>query len=103
MRQLAGGIALLLLVVGTGSSARADGSWCAFYDPSTYNCGFYSYEQCYATVLGAGGNCRPNFFQGYGTAVRLPSQCATAGTERSRRLGTIGHLTPIQRLIFWRF
>jgi hypothetical protein len=67
MKTSIGPIALLLLVVGTGSSARADGPWCAFYGSSTYNCGFYSYQQCYATVFGSGGYCRPNFFQGYGT------------------------------------
>jgi hypothetical protein len=62
MNKLIGGIALLL-VVGGGSSAHADGPWCAFYDASTYNCGFYSFEQCYETVRGAGGSCRPNFFK----------------------------------------
>jgi Protein of unknown function (DUF3551) len=66
MSRLIGVIALLALLDGAGSSARADGPWCAFYDYSTYNCGFYSYEQCYATVFGNGGSCRPNFFQGYG-------------------------------------
>jgi hypothetical protein len=65
MNKLIGGIALLL-VGGAGSSAHADGPWCAFYDASTYNCGFYSFEQCYETVRGAGGSCRPNFFQNFG-------------------------------------
>ena len=63
MHKLIGALALLVLVGGTGSSAHADGPWCAFYDASTYNCGFYSFEQCYETVRGAGGSCRPNFFQ----------------------------------------
>ena len=66
MNKLIGGIALLFLVGGAGSSAHADGPWCAFYDASTYNCGFYSFEQCYETVRGAGGSCRPNFFQNFG-------------------------------------
>ena len=60
MNKLIGGLALLLLV-GAGSSARADGPWCAFYDASTYNCGFYSFEQYYETVRGVGGSCRPDF------------------------------------------
>jgi hypothetical protein len=68
MHKLIGAIALLVLVAGTGSSAHADGPWCAFYDASTYNCGFYSFEQCYETVRGAGGSCRPNFFQNFGDA-----------------------------------
>jgi len=60
---------VLLLLVG-GTSARADGPWCAFYEVSTYNCGFYSWQQCYDTIRGVGGWCRPNFFQGYGGAGR---------------------------------
>jgi len=62
MNKLIGALALLFLL-GAGSSARADGPWCAFYDVSTYNCGFYSFEQCYETVRGVGGSCRPNFFK----------------------------------------
>ena len=61
-----------------GSSAHADGPWCAFYDASTYNCGFYSFEQCYETVRGAGGSCRPNFFQNFGDA-RPAGRRATPG------------------------
>jgi hypothetical protein len=63
--KVIGGIALSLLVAATGSSADAAPSWCVFYDGSTYNCSFYSYEQCYETARGNGGWCRPNFFQGY--------------------------------------
>jgi len=63
MSKLIGGFALLFLVAGTGSGANA-GSWCAFYDASTYNCGFNSYQQCLETVRGAGGYCRPNPFEG---------------------------------------
>jgi hypothetical protein len=65
MNKLMGGVALLLLI-GAGSSVHADGSWCAFYDVSTYNCGFYSYEQCYENIRGVGGSCRPNIFKSYG-------------------------------------
>ena len=66
MNKLIGGIALLLLVGAIGSSAHADGTWCVFYDAATYNCGFYSWEQCYETARGgAGGFCRPNFFKSY--------------------------------------
>ena len=59
-------IAVTSLLVLISTSAQADGPWCAFYGPSTYNCGFHSYDQCYATIRGVGGTCRPNFFQGYG-------------------------------------
>jgi hypothetical protein len=51
MNKLIGGVALLLLI-GAVSSAHADGPWCAFYDVSTYNCRFYSYEQCYESEFG---------------------------------------------------
>jgi hypothetical protein len=36
--------------------------WCIFYDSSTYNCGFTSYQQCMATAQGGQGFCRPNPF-----------------------------------------
>jgi Protein of unknown function (DUF3551) len=62
MNKLIAGLALALAVGASGSSAQA-GPWCAFYGPSTYNCGFQTYQQCYATVLGAGGWCRQNFFE----------------------------------------
>jgi hypothetical protein len=48
---------------GTAQTAQAQGLWCAEYaggrDNAT-NCGFYTYEQCRATVSGVGGFCRPN-------------------------------------------
>jgi hypothetical protein len=37
--------------------------WCAWYDWTTYNCGFDTYGQCLATVSGAGGWCQLNAFQ----------------------------------------
>jgi hypothetical protein len=78
MNKLIGGLAVLFLLGGTGTSADA-APWCAFYGASTYNCGFYSYEQCLETVRGAGGTCRQNFFEGYGTD-RKPS-----GTTKKSR------------------
>jgi hypothetical protein len=74
MNKLIGGLALLVLV-GAGSSAHADGPWCAFYDASTYNCGFYSFEQCYETVRGAGGFVPAQFFQ---------KQCCRAADRTAR-------------------
>jgi hypothetical protein len=88
MNKLIGGIALLFLVGGAGSSAHADGPWCAFYDASTYNCGFYSFEQCYETVRGAGGWCRPNFFQNFGDG-RPAGRRATTG-RRNGPLPDVG-------------
>jgi hypothetical protein len=34
--------------------------WCAWYDWTTYNCGFDTFEQCLETVRGIGGDCRRN-------------------------------------------
>ena len=62
LRKMACGLVLTFPVVGSGTSAQA-GPWCAFYDSSTYNCGFHSYAQCYATIYGNGGWCRPNIFE----------------------------------------
>jgi Protein of unknown function (DUF3551) len=62
MTKLFGGLVLLIMLGATGTEADA-AAWCAFYGPSTYNCGFHTYEQCLATVRGAGGWCRQNFFE----------------------------------------
>jgi hypothetical protein len=61
--------ALSLSTIG----ARADGTWCAHYSfkGGATNCGFYSFEQCRATVSGVGGFCQPNPFSAYGS-VREP-------------------------------
>ncbi|MCC6778616.1 MAG: DUF3551 domain-containing protein [Hyphomicrobiales bacterium] len=68
MRNLTGGLVLMAALTAAGSSAQA-APWCAFYDASTYNCGFHSYQQCLATISGVGGICRQNFFEGNGGAA----------------------------------
>jgi hypothetical protein len=54
-----------------GQAAGAGRSWCATYPGKGINdnCGYSSFNQCYQTVLGLGGFCRPNPFPGtaYGT------------------------------------
>jgi Protein of unknown function (DUF3551) len=63
MRVLVAVCALLgVLLADARNEAQAQGSWCAWYDQSTYNCGFYSFEQCQANVRGIGGLCRRNYF-----------------------------------------
>jgi hypothetical protein len=60
--------ALSLSTIG----ARADGTWCAHYGSKGgggTNCGFYSFEQCRATVSGIGGFCQRNPFAAYGAAT----------------------------------
>ena len=58
---LTGAIAAALLI-SAYTDAEA-GAWCAWYDFSTYNCGFRTYQQCLMTISGAGGLCRPNSFE----------------------------------------
>jgi Protein of unknown function (DUF3551) len=60
MRHFA--IALMVgstLALASTGEAHA-GAWCAWYDPYTYNCGFNTFQQCQATISGAGGYCAPN-------------------------------------------
>jgi len=57
-------IALAVLFLST-IAAHADGTWCAYYPGGSSNCGFYSFEQCQATVSGIGGFCNRNPFSGY--------------------------------------
>jgi hypothetical protein len=55
--------ALSLSTIGV----RADGTWCAHYGTGLegMNCGFYSFEQCRATVSGVGGFCQANTSSAY--------------------------------------
>jgi hypothetical protein len=50
--------------------ARADGTWCAHYGTgfSGMNCGFYSFDQCRASVSGIGGFCQANTFSAHAPA-----------------------------------
>ena len=48
-----------LLPAADAAQAR-EYPWCARYDWTTYNCGFVSFQQCLATVQGAGGICEQN-------------------------------------------
>jgi len=61
---------LALTVAAIAFSARdaqAQGKywpWCAYYDAWSYNCGFATFQQCMATISGAGGFCRLNPYAG---------------------------------------
>jgi hypothetical protein len=64
MRQfIASGIIASAALIATfaidaGTSAQAQQPrFCAHYDWSTVNCGFYTHAQCLATVSGTGGYC----------------------------------------------
>ena len=52
--------AVLSLGAFTGAAQAREYPWCARYDAWAYNCGFSTYQQCAATVSGAGGICEQN-------------------------------------------
>jgi hypothetical protein len=62
MRALSTTAIMFVTLVAFADLAHADGTWCAFYGTgfSGRNCGFYSFEQCRASVSGIGGFCQPN-------------------------------------------
>ena len=67
MRRLARNLALAAMLlpaalIQSQAPARAEVwyPWCAYYDWTTYNCGFVSLAQCRATAWGGGAICRPN-------------------------------------------
>jgi Protein of unknown function (DUF3551) len=67
--------ALAAASLTTSIPAHADGPWCARDVLGGTNCGFYSYAQCRADIVGIGGSCVPNLnytgaVQGYGRDSR---------------------------------
>jgi hypothetical protein len=44
----------------TGSRGGSRVKWCAAYHNGSQNCGFYTLDQCRASVSGVGGTCVPN-------------------------------------------
>jgi hypothetical protein len=68
MRYILPVLALCVLgIAGTGEPANAEITypWCAQYGGGRgggggRNCGFWTYEQCRATVWGTGGYCEAN-------------------------------------------
>ena len=55
-------VAALAVLPVTNVDARADGAWCAPNSKGGTNCGFHSYEECRANILGIGGYCDRNLF-----------------------------------------
>jgi hypothetical protein len=72
MRRILHIVTLIVLSLAT-TSVHADGTWCAHYGTGFggMNCGFYSFEQCRATVSGVGGFCQANASSAYGM-IREP-------------------------------
>lgn len=55
---LAGTAVAAALMIASPTPAQAQRArWCAQYDFSTSNCGFYTRAQCLAAISGVGGYC----------------------------------------------
>ena len=66
----------------TGAEA---GAWCATYRWGSTNCGYSSSDQCWATVRGIGGFCRPNPFPGTAYGMSSGSWNAPNSPNRFQR------------------
>ena len=69
-------LVIVLLTLTPANALPCDNTrWCAEYAPSMggTNCGFFTWEQCMATVSGIGGFCVPNQFY---------NPCGPAGPAR---------------------
>jgi hypothetical protein len=52
--------ATVLSLTGGNAAHAREYPWCARYDAWAYNCGFTTFQQCQATISGAGGICEHN-------------------------------------------
>ena len=62
MRIAAKGILAVTLLAAAGTRHAEAAAWCAWYDAYTYDCGYYTFEQCLATIHGVGGYCARNVY-----------------------------------------
>lgn len=51
--------AIVATVLATAAKAQ-NYPWCALYKEGAVNCGFTTFQQCLATVIGSGGLCTQN-------------------------------------------
>jgi hypothetical protein len=80
MRTIVLAATALAAVSLTSIDAHADGPWCARDVLGGTNCGFYTYAQCRADIVGIGGSCVPN--QNY---VGSPQNYGRDARRRPRR------------------
>jgi len=75
---------LALAVTSSASRAEITYPWCAQYgggfDGGGRNCGFWTLQQCRATVSGIGGYCEQNF-------MYRPTAEQPRSTRKQRRAG----------------
>ena len=72
---LAGALGLALVATGqlaTQADAMAGTRFCAQYKGGAENCGFYTYNQCLASLAGNGGICTMATYQGDVIRVHTP-------------------------------
>jgi hypothetical protein len=57
-------ILAMALAIDARAPVRAAAPWCAWFTGYSYSsdCGYYTLEQCVATVRGVGGYCAPNAY-----------------------------------------
>ena len=58
--------------LGAGGAQAQTAPWCAHYNTGLNACGFYSFEQCMASVFGVGGTCARNPLEVPQLTVRDP-------------------------------
>jgi Protein of unknown function (DUF3551) len=72
-------VAFTAMIVSTGNVSA--GSWCVRYERGSENCGYSSYEQCWAAARGLRAFCQPNPFPG----TNFGTGSGTWGSAGSRR------------------
>jgi hypothetical protein len=78
-------VSLALAGISLTTTVADAGAWCASYRWGGTNCGYSSSDQCWATVRGIGGSCRPNPFPGTAYGTSAGSWNAPAAPRRYRR------------------
>jgi hypothetical protein len=76
-------LGVLTLIAASGGASAQNNSWCARYQGSL-SCGFSTFEQCRASVSGAGGVCQPNP-RGGGSAYGPSPAAAAAAAAIAKR------------------
>jgi hypothetical protein len=78
-------VSLALAGISLTTTVADAGAWCARYRWGGTNCGYSSSDQCWATVRGIGGSCRPNPFPGTAYGTSAGSWNAPAAPRRYQR------------------
>jgi hypothetical protein len=79
MSKLVRALLLTTVVAVACTEAHAAGTWCAFYDSSTYNCGFHTDQQCYLFSAMAGGADQTSSNRSLKRAGRIAARATSTG------------------------